>query len=452
MLIRTPHRPSFSRRSFIKTLGKGSLASIALPTLEIMLNTHGEAWSNGEDLPTRFGVWFWGNGVRPEHWIPQQVGAGNAWQLSTELAPLQNHKSHLSVISGLNLKTGSHAHHAGMTGVMTGAPLQQVGITRDTIISTFAAPSVDMLAANYYAGQNPFKSLEIGITKFRGTDEGTTFQHLSHNGPNNPNPSEYSAQRLFNRIFALPDDVDVINTRRSVLDGISTQVQRLQNKLGAYDRLRLEQHLDSIRTLELRLQSEPALCTRPTTPIDPSEQNGREPIEAQNQIMSQLLALALACDLTRVFSIQYSTCGSGVIVWQVGASNGQHRTSHDEALSGSPATQPIIHASTVFTMQQLSYFLDQLKAIPQGNQTLLDQCSIMCTSEHTDGRTHSYENFPFLIAGKGGGRLRGDIHHQAPNTSVTRGVLTALRAGGVDAASFGQQNGLTQNDFATLLT
>ena len=450
MLIRTPYKNSFSRRHFLRSCLQGVTASIALPTLDIMLNSHGSAWANGEAIPTRFGVWFWGNGVRPEYWIPEPIGQGNAWSLSPELQPLQDHKNELSVITGLDLKTGTHPHHAGMTGVMTGAPLQQVGVTRDTIVSTFARPSVDMIAADYYAGQTPFRSIEVGITKFRGTDEGTTFQHLSHNGPNNPNPSQYSAVQLFRRIFALPDDQDVINTRRSILDGIGQQVQRLQHKLGAHDRIRLAQHLESIRTLELRLQAEPSICMTPNEPVDPVEQNAREPIEDQNQIMSQLLTLALACDLTRTFSVQFSTCGSGVIMWQVGATDGLHRTSHDEAMSGTPATQPIIHAATTFTMQQLSYFLQQLKQVPQGDQTLLDHCSIMCTSEHADGRIHRYEDFPFLIAGKGGGRLRGNVHHKATQTSVTRAVLTALRAGGVEAESFGYEAGFTRDSLDSL--
>ena len=445
-------RCQLPRRLFLRGLAAGGAVSLALPVLEGMLDTHGEVFAqSGDPIPTRFGVWFWGNGVRPEHWIPQGEGRGSSWAMSEELMPLIDHKSHLSVLSGYTIHTGTHPHHAGMTGVMTGRPLHKVGDTRDTIVSTFDGPSVDVIAANHYEGQTPFRSLEVGVTRFRGTDEGTTFQHLSHNGPNNPNPSEYDPRSVFNRLFGGTTDADLLNKRRSVLDAVMGQVGRLRPRLGARDRQRIDQHLDSIRTLERRLSAEPNICDRPEFPDLYPDVEGREQIESKNQVMSDLIAIALACDLTRVFSVMFSTCGSGVVVHPAGATDGLHRTSHDEPLSGDPATQPIVHAATVYTMRQLAYFLDRLRAVPMGATHLLDYCSVMCTSEHTDGRIHSYSDFPLVIAGLGGGRLVGDIHHRSStNSSITQGVLTALRAGGVDAEGFGSEGGYTRDSISAL--
>ena len=438
------YRAAHSRRTFMRGMLAGAAVHVGLPLLELGLNLHGDALADGGPLPTRFGVWFWGNGVRPEHWIPAQTGQGAAWQLSAELSPLAAHKHALSVLSGATLKTGTHPHHAGMTGVMTGAPLYQVGVTRDTIVSTFAEKSVDVIAADHYSGQTPFRSLEVGVTRFRGTDEGTTFQHLSHNGPNNPNPSEYSPRALFSRLFNTPTDLEVNLARMSVLDAVHQDITSIKGQVGARDRARLDQHFESIRALELRLASEPVVCATPTQPEEIRDIDGREQIAEVNALMSELVTLALACDLTRVFSIQFSTCGSGVIMWPAGATDGLHRTCHDEPLSGSPNTQPTVHAATVFTMEQLAVFLQGLSETPMGAGSLLDRCSILCTTEHTDGRTHSYDNFPLLIAGTGGGRLRGDVHYRASTqTSISRGVLTALRAGGVPAVNFGHEAGLT---------
>ena len=229
----------------------------------------------------------------------------------SELAPLQAHKAKISVLTGYTIRTGTHPHHAGMTGVMTGKPLHQVGVTRDTIVSTFDGPSLDMIAAAHVEGQTPFRSLEVGVTRFHGTDEGTTFQHLSHNGPNNPNPSQYDPQAVFNRLFANQEASSDIAARRSVLDAVMGQFNRLKPKLGMKDRDRLDQHFESIRALEIRLASEPVTCATPDMPGTYPDQNGQEQIEAKNQMMSELVALALACDLTRVFSVQFSTCGSG---------------------------------------------------------------------------------------------------------------------------------------------
>jgi hypothetical protein len=424
----------------------GSTVTLGLPSLEIMLNTHGEALADGRPIPTRFGVWFWGNGVRPEHWRPTGTGAGSAWTLSSELAPLAGVKSHLSVVTGASIHTGTHPHHSGMTGVMTGRPLYRVGAIRDTIISSFAGPSVDVLAAQHHAGTTPLRSLEVGITRFRGTDEGTTFQHLSHNGPNNPNPAEYSAPRLFQRIFGGPVGIEVDGARQSVLDVVSDQITRLQQRVGARDRQRLEQHFDSIRALERRLAADPGVCAVPPLPSDSPDIEGREQIEPHNRTMSDLVALALSCDLTRVFSVMFSTAGSGVIVWQAGARNSLHQTCHDEAMP-----QPTVHAATIFTMEQLAYFLGRLQATPEGAGSLLDHCAILGTSELTDGYTHSNEEFPLLVAGRGGGRLRGDVHYRSSTReSVTRTVLTAVRGAGIPMASFGAEAGATTESVGAL--
>ena len=435
------------RRTFLRGLFAGAAVSVALPTLEVMLGPHGEALADGEPLPTRFGVWFWGNGVRPEQWVPAQTGVG--WTPSNELAPLAGLQDYVSVVSGCHVKTGTHPHHSGMTGVMTGSPLLKLGDVRDTIVSTFAHPSVDVLAADHFDGQAPFRSLEIGITRFRGTDEGTTFQHLSHNGPNNPNPAEYLPTQLYKRLFAIPLQPQVDLARRSVLDAVMTQIKGLDAKVGHADRVRLEQHFESVRVLEERLATEPPICEIPDgAPVDFPDVDGKEQIEQQNEAMSDLLALALSCDLTRVFSVLFSPAGSGVIIWQAGASNSLHQICHDEALP-----QPTVHAATTFTMGQLAGCLQRLKDTPEGAGNLLDQCSILCTSELADGWNHQNFDLPILVAGKGGGRLKGGVHYRSPNEeSVTRGVLTALRGADVPAASFGHEDGYTTESIAALET
>ena len=171
-----------------------------------------------------------------------------------------------------------------------------------------------------------------------------------------------------------------------------------------------------------------------------------EDIVGQNDLMSDLMVLALACDLTRAFSVQFSTCGSGVVMWQVGATDSLHYTCHTEA-----TPQPIVEAATRFTMEQLATFLGKLEATPEGTGNLLERCSILCTSELSDGLRHSNDEFPILIAGKGNGRLKGGVHYrstQQENTS--KAVLTALRGAGVVAPSWGVGPGYVTEHFTDL--
>lgn len=433
-------RRALDRRTFLRGMLAGTAVSLALPRLEGMLNTHGTAYADGVQLPLRFGVWFFGNGVRREHWVPDATGAG--WQPKAELAPLVDAglKGDFSVVSGFSVKTPFYPHHSGMAAITTGAGFKVLGNVRDTIVSTVQKPSVDVLAAQHHRGKTPFGSLELGVCKFRGTDEGTTFQYLSMNGPNNPNPPEYAPSRLFERLFGVPVNdprfAQIVAARRSVLDAVTGQIRALAGQVGARDRARLEQHFDSVRSIEMRLATEgKSACSAPLAPRDPEGPEGKDPIAEKNALMSDLLALALACDLTRVFSYCYDPCGSSTHFWQTKAKDGMHQMCHKRM-------NDLVHAAVRFTMQQCAYTLGRLQSTPEGGGSLLDRCAIVVTSEHAEGDTHSQDDFPILLAGKGGGRLKSGLHVRSTTKENTSKVLlTALRGAGLPLTRFGTKEG-----------
>lgn len=434
------------RRTFLRGVVGGAAASIALPPLHAMFKNSGEAYADGS-VVTRFGLWFWGNGVRPDRWIPSATGAD--FPMSEELAPLESVRPWLHVLTGMECKTATHPHHSGMAGMLTGSIYHQVGTTRDTIVSTFKYPSVDQIAAAHFEGQTPFRSLELAITQHTGTDEGTTFEHVSHNGPNNFNAEERSPANLFQRLFGSPPEPHVDAARKSVLDLVSSQTQNVRQRLGAHDRARLDQHLDSIRTIEQRLRQPAAECVVPASPADPGPIDGKQPIAENNQLLSDLMAMALACDMTRAFSIMFSQAGSGVVMWQVGATDGLHYTCHTEGLP-----QNTVHNAVVFTMEQLAYFLGKLATTEEGAGYVLDNCSILCTSELSrQNPAHDNTEFPILIAGKGSGRLPGNLHYRSGslrNTSCA--ALTALRAAGLPMeGGFGYDGGRVTEGIPGLL-
>lgn len=436
-----------SRRNLMRGLLGGAAATIALPTFDFMLNGNGNAFADGEALWSRFGLWFFGNGVRNDSWKPS---VGTDWQVGAdhELEALIPHKEYVSVVSGLSVKTPRHAHHSGMSAVCSGGPHQKVADVRDTIVSTFKYPSVDQIAAAHYMAETPtkYRSLEAAITRFRGTDEGTSFQHLSHNGPNDVNPSEESPRNFFLRLFSEPPDATIVAARRSVLDAVADQTEAIASspRLSANDRVRLDSHLTQIRELETSLALNPA-CDTPLDPGEFPDLEGNEQIEQKNQAMSRLMALALACGLTRSFSIMFSTCGSGVIMWPVGLGEGQHYLNHTM-----PAPYGGLHNAVRFTMSQLAFFLQTLRETPEGDGNLLDRCSILVTTEHTEGWSHSQDDMPFLICGKGNGKLRGNVHARIDGGNTSRALLTALRGGGLPLTSFGYEAGLVDQGVGEL--
>lgn len=443
---RSGARPSLpQRRRFLRGVLGGAAVMLGLPVFDYMLDEHGEAFADGGELPTRFGLWFFGNGVRLNSWLPTNTGAN--WQPPAEgaleaLVPLRDY---VNVISGLSVKTTRHPHHSGIAAVCSGGPHLKISDVRDTIVSTFKYPSADQVAAAHFqtVAPSPYRSLEAAVTRFRGTDEGTSFQYLSHNGSangeTNVNPSEESPQAFWQRLFGQGVvEPLVLKSRASVLDAVGEQISELKPKLGKRDRDRLDQHLTSVSDLEARLSAPLAECIRPDDPGTFPDVGGNEQMAEKNAVMSDLMALALACGLTRSFSIMYSTCGSGAVYWNVGATDGQHYMNHTE-----PAPYTRQHQAMRFTMEQLAYFLTRLRDTPEGAGNLLDHSSILVCTEHAEGWTHSQDDMPILICGGGGGRLRGGYHIRDVGGNVSRAALTALRGAGLPINDFGHEAGYT---------
>ena len=97
-----PRRTVIPRRLVLRgVLAGGATVAIPLPRLVGMLNGNGTAYADEAPLPTRFGTWFFGNGINPPEWVPAATGVGDEWTLSKALTPLQPVKSYLQVITGM---------------------------------------------------------------------------------------------------------------------------------------------------------------------------------------------------------------------------------------------------------------------------------------------------------------------------------------------------------------
>ena len=450
--------PPMHRRTVLRGLLRGTAVACGLPTLEAMLNGNGTAYAQtGAALPQRLGIFFFGNGVRLKLWNPVATGAG--WALSPALEPLAPLKDYLNVVSGMDPKIpSSQGHHTGEVGILSGHPLLSQPKGGAAFRSTFTAPSIDQVVAAETGKLTRFKSLELGISRRVNTREGTTLQYISHNGPDSANPPSYEPAMVFNRLFGGDVKPPMAGTpvmggaleqaarlRRSVLDAVAKDIEGLKVRVGASDRRRLDQHFEHVRGIERRLQEGGVVggpgagCAAPAMPGAFADTPQGEPLEPVMTAMSDLLALALACDQTRSFSVMFSGSTASTVFWQAGVSRGHHQLSHDEA-----GDQPQIQATTVFTMKMFGILLARLKATAEGPGTLLDNCAILASSDCAEGKSHSNKDYPILIAGKAGGKLKyPGIHHRAVGQNTNQVLLTLLRAVGLQRPSFGINNSLT---------
>ena len=164
--------------------------------------------------------------------------------------------------------------------------------------------------------------------------------------------------------------------------------------------------------------------------------------------MSDLVASALSMDLTRVFSVHFSGAFGNTNYWPVNASSGHHALTHNEA-----GDQPEVHAVTTFIMEQFAYFLAALKKAPDGmtGQSVLDNVAILGSSDVSDGKAHSLNDYPILVAGKAGGSLvHPGVHYRSEGENTSNVLLTLLRAAGCDVDSVGAGGGLSSTPCSAL--
>lgn len=432
-----------SRRRFLRgALAGGGLVTVGLPALEVFAPR--KAYAGGELFPRRFGLFYWGNGNRPDQWTPDGDGSGDDWALSEELLPLAALKEKLTVVSGLSTKVANISPHwSGAAGLLTG---RQVDGDDDSW--TVYGPTLDQVIAQELGGYTLYRSLEIGIG---------SSSIFSYSGPNAPVPAENDPFTLFERLFGdtfrEPGEKGVVDPalgyRRSVLDAVMGDIGRLQGQLGSADRQRLEQHLDGVRELELRLarlEEDPPdykSCARPSSPeSDYPEIDGRPQLSARSRVMADMLAMALACDQSRVFHFQFSPpLYRGLFP---DASDDHHNLTHNES-----GDQPEVNAITTYIMEEFAYLLGALDAVPEGDETLLDHTVVMACSEISEGRTHSLDELPLVFAGAGAFKKN---HHYRSYTqeNASKAVLSVLRAMDIPAASYGQDETLATDSLSAI--
>lgn len=466
MIRRTP---KFGRRHLLRGMSKVGAVAVGLPILDLMLNENGTALAAGGELPCRLGVFFFGNGLRPEHFFPAGVaddvrasgtpGTVEAWDPAGKehTAPLaaRGLSSYVSLVTGTSVQAfPDQSHHDGKNAVLTGSYEWYNG-EAELGYAGPVTPSVDQIAAQAWAGQTPFDSLALGIQQGAANNEpGNAGHYTSSTGPGTYITPEYSPLALFERLFmgATPgvdgEDLDrLLVARRSILDAVMDDISTLERDLGTKDKACLDQHLTTIRQLEMRLgDGVSGQCPVPSSPPgDFPTVDGQQRLRDRSESMSQVLALALACDMTRAFTYQFTVFQTGhdfsqepeLNVDSVDPNNQlTEETSFHEA-AHFPEFQDNVRIVTNFTFDNFARMLELLEQTPEGDGNVLSNSIILATSEHTEPMSHSTADMPLVFAGHAGGKLAGGRWYHGDDEKVSKAGLTMLRAAGVEAERFG---------------
>jgi len=435
-MTRGPNR-RFSRRTWLRAATGAALALPFLPSLAPR-----SVRADERSFPKRLVLMYTPNGVIHEAWWPGNVISEREFSLGPIHEPLQNHKSRLLFLSGLDLASAEAGpggpHQRGIGSLFTNTSLG-TGEFMDGCGQTAGwanGISVDQRVASVIGSETPVSSLQLGVRATENDVQG----RIAYAGPGQPLPPLNSPRdtynRVFNRFFA-PSSSDLLAEQRSVLDAVNQEFAALSGQLSAADRQTLEAHQTLVRDLERRLAlNTPTVggCVLPEIP-DALDEDSETDMARIGELQVDLLASAFACDVTRVATFQVSTALNHIRYPWVESLEEGHALSH-AGESNTEATEQLIrrarwHASLVARL------FDRLALMPEGEGSVLDNTLFVWGNEVSMGTTHSHVNMPFLMAGGSWAFETGRYLQYADGTAHANLLLAVLHAMGVPDETFG---------------
>jgi hypothetical protein len=453
-----------SRRTLLRGLG----ATVALPWLDAMAPALAGP-SARQKPPVRLGFFYVPNGVHLANWRPQEDGELKS--LSPILKSLEPVKHRITVLSDLaaeHCQNSVAAHEPSGGGFLVGAKCKH------SEEPEVAGASIDQVAAQEVGLKTPVDSLALGIDPGMRGDHGfsgTYLSNISWRGQTTPAALELNPKQLFERLFrgraprrpdwstaepepAAPGKSD--STESSVLDLVREDTRSLEAKLGFADRRKLEEYLEGLRNIERRIAQAGRDAEPERTKRLPSDDPARgrfsdlpnviipegrgipSTFSEHVNLMLDLLTLAFQTDTTRIATFMFSCEKSGRSYPEIQVGS-HHSISHHQ---GKPENHAMLTRINTLHMELFARMLGRMADVWEGDSTLLDNVAICYGSAISDGNKHNHDNLPVVLAGGGGGSIRGGRHLAfGKKTPICNLYLDMVARAGVALKSFGDSTG-----------
>lgn len=412
------------RRSFLRASG---LSLVAAPFLHLLAPAARAAASIG---PKRLLVLFSPNGTIHRHWRPAGGEFDFSFPAGSVLEALTPYRNSLLILDGLDFHDADN-HEGGMAAMLT---------NNGVAGSVGGGMSLDQYVANRIGGSSRFASLDLGVqTSLWG---GTTSTRMSYAGPGSlvtPDDSPDSVYtRLYGDLAGSPEAAArLLSRRQSVLDLLTGEIGGLSSRLGTVERIKLDAHLESLRAMERSLDGAGSCAPPILDDIGSHMANANFPAVTRAQL--ELAVQSLACDMTRVASVQMSHTISTTVHGWAGASSEHHSLSHMD--DGNARGVADFIACERWFADQVAYVLGRLTELPSpdGEGTLLDDTVVLWCKELGDGRAHTCTDVPWVIAG-GGNYFATGRYVDLGGSNHAHVLVSICQALGLDVDTFGDPN------------
>ena len=437
-------KKALPRRTFLRGMG----VSLALPLLDAMVPAASALAKTAAKPVRRLGFVYVPNGAVMSHWQPD--GDDVLSELSPTLSPLTPFQDQVIVPIGLSQKQaealgdGNGEHSRAGTVWLSGVhPKETEGA--DVRNGTTA----DQVAARHIGGDTPLTSLELAMEQtylIGNCDNGYSCVYtnsISWRTPTTPNPHETNPRVVFQRMFGdggSPEErLARIREDRSILDWVTADIARLKTELSPSDRNSVSEYVESVREIERRLQvaerqhGESAL-ELPDRPVGVPESYNEHA-----KLMFDLLALAFRADITRVFVFTLGKEQTNRAYPELGVDAAHHAVSHHQH---DPIKFEQGHKINQYHITLTAHLLEQLKATPDGDGTLLDHSLVLHGGGISDANEHSHIDLPLVMVGGAGGVRGGRVLRHSKDTPMNNLLLAMLERVGVNTDQFGDATGV----------
>ena len=431
-----------ARRTFLRGVG----VTLALPLLDSMVPAQTPLRKTAASPVRRFvGIWH-PHGAAPGYWSPLQEGADFEFSFITK--PLEPFRDRVVLISGLDMTDAMATTEEPGGDHARGAVLLSGDRPRRNAVSPYLGVTIDQLIANKHGRDTILSSIQLGVEdvgNFGNCNWGYSCAYtnsISWTSPTQPLPTEVNPRVAFERLFgdgASPEErLTGRKQNASILDSVTYELASFKKDLGAGDRSRLDTYLENIRELERRIK----IAMGKTV----SEPSGEIPFglpESKHvhfRLMYDLMALAFEGDITRSATMMLGRDLSGTSFPESGFTGGWHGTSHHGDKPDNIANYAKMNR---YHVQNLAYFVEKLKKIPDGDGSVLDHVLIYKGSNMGNSHRHAHEKVPVILVGGIDGTFKGNRHIVFPDNTqrASNMLLSILHKYGIERDSFGSSTG-----------
>jgi len=376
---------------------------------------------------------------------------GKDFDFSFITKPLEPFRNRVVLISGLDMPEAMATTDEPGGDHARGAVLLSGARPRRNAVSPFLGVTVDQHIANTYGQDTILSSLQLGVEdtgNFGNCNWGYSCAYtnsISWSSPTQPLPTQVNPRVVFERLFG--DGTSAEERRRdrqrnaSILDAVVGQLGSFKSSLGAGDRARIDMYVDNIRELERRIRI--AMENAVKEPSADVPFGLPESKHLHFRLMYDLMALAFEGDITRSITFMLGRDLSGASFPESGFNGGWHGTSHHGDKPENIANYAKVNR---YHVQNLAYFCEKLKAIPDGDGTVLDHVLIYKGSNMGNSHRHAHEKVPVVLVGGIDGTFKGNRHLVFPdNTQRTSNMLlSVLHLFGIEQEKIGTSTGRLQ--------